>query len=128
MPPPEPSAEAQALAAEHERRVQLERLNNARVYITKEAVGGRVSIREYRRVLVKLAWGYALVQGDASALDLLSYLPADYLAEDLPQDAVRDSELLRSAESLAEWLVQRGHVDPAAGEEPCMPVMAIGRA
>lgn len=85
-------------------------------------------MREYRRCLVKLAYSYTQIEGDAQALRLLAELSPEYLEDELPEDAVADADLLTCTDALAGWLVRRGHVDAGAMDGPTIPVLEIARA
>jgi len=103
-------------------------LDRAYAHVVQSAAKDEIPMREYRRILVKLAWSYADAQGDAQALGLLSQLTPGYLDEEFPEDAADDTDLLACSDQLAAWLVQRGHVDAAAGDEPCFHVTQAARA
>lgn len=78
--------------------------------------------------MVKIAWSYAVVKGDVQALRLVSLLPVSYLDEELPEDASTDTELLAASDGLAAWLVERGHVDMTAANDPMAHVLTVARA
>lgn len=120
--------ELRAIEAQEARERRLEQLGKARRMAVGMALRDQIDMRAYRRLSVKLAWSYAQHGGDLDALTILSELTEAYLNEEMSVDAAGDADLLASAEGLAGWLTDRGHVGAGAGDVPTMHVMAVGRA
>lgn len=103
-------------------------LDEAVRFVTQMAKDDRITVRQYNRHLVTLAWGYVEAQQPARGLGLVSCLAPEYLGTQLPEDGADDRELARAADGLATWLSARGHVDAEAGDGPDLLGLGVGVA